>query len=539
MSTIRPSYPSYQQRGRRLVYGPAPARYPYRWPYPVQVRRVPLRRTPAWTLIPAAAANLALVILPALFMLAVYVMFVLSGRVLPGVRVGQIYAGGQTPEQLAQILAASWDGERTLLLTDGDRSWPVSSGEVGLGIDAQATAANAFEIGRGLGSLGDTLWVLRFGEINVDPVIAFDPLAAEAGLNRLAGEINQPARNAELRLENGQWSAIPGQNGSSLDIHETMRLIALDPAGVLERRYLPVVTRPVIPRINDLTPVIDRLRAAVQQPLVVQAYDPVTDEYIPVPIPPERFAAWVTVEPRGDDFVLDIDPQQLVDYLAEWEPALGEGKTLEPFTPPDDLAERWQTGRPVTVFVRHGPTSYTVQPGDTLTQIAFKVGMPYWKIQQANPHIDPNRLIAGQSLVIPSKNEMLPLPVIPGKRIVISISQQRMWTYENGGLRSEHVISTGIDRSPTIPGIYQVQTHELEAYASVWDLTMPHFMGIYEGWPGFMNGIHGLPTLSNGRRLWEGNLGRPVSYGCIILGLSEAEALYHWADDGVIVEIRP
>jgi lipoprotein-anchoring transpeptidase ErfK/SrfK len=33
-------------------------------------------------------------------------------------------------------------------------------------------------------------------------------------------------------------------------------------------------------------------------------------------------------------------------------------------------------------------------------------------------------------------------------------------------------------------------------------------------------------------------LGRPASFGCIILPLDEAEWLYGWADDGVVVEIR-
>ena len=53
-----------------------------------------------------------------------------------------------------------------------------------------------------------------------------------------------------------------------------------------------------------------------------------------------------------------------------------------------------------------------------------------------------------------------------------------------------------------------------------------------------MNGIHGLPLLSNGHRLWASNLGTPASYGCIILDLDEAEELYYWADEGVVVEIR-
>ncbi len=41
-----------------------------------------------------------------------------------------------------------------------------------------------------------------------------------------------------------------------------------------------------------------------------------------------------------------------------------------------------------------------------------------------------------------------------------------------------------------MPGVFQVYSHELNAYASKWDLSMPHFLGIYEAAPGFTNGIH-------------------------------------------------
>jgi lipoprotein-anchoring transpeptidase ErfK/SrfK len=54
-----------------------------------------------------------------------------------------------------------------------------------------------------------------------------------------------------------------------------------------------------------------------------------------------------------------------------------------------------------------------------------------------------------------------------------------------------------------------------------------------------MNGIHGLPVLSNGQRLWANVLGQPASYGCIILDLQPAKWLYNWAEDGVVVEIQP
>ncbi len=196
-------------------------------------------------------------------------------------------------------------------------------------------------------------------------------------------------------------------------------------------------------------------------------------------------------------------------------------------------------GKPFWMLVSHAPTTHTVQPGETLLAISWNEGMPYWKIIQANPGIDPDTLHTGQSIYIPSKDELLPLPIVANKRIVISISQQHLWVYQDGQQLSEHVISTGIDRSPTQPGVFQVQIHEPEAYASEWDLFMPDFLGIYEAWPGFMNGIHGLPMLSNGRRLWAKILGKPASYGCIIMDLDEAKALYNWAENGVVVEIQP
>ena len=64
------------------------------------------------------------------------------------------------------------------------------------------------------------------------------------------------------------------------------------------------------------------------------------------------------------------------------------------------------------------------------------------------------------------------------------------------------------------------------------------WLGIY--WAGSTeNGIHALPILSNGQRLWAGDLGTPVSYGCVVLGTEEARMLYAWAEVGTPVVIQP
>jgi hypothetical protein len=66
---------------------------------------------------------------------------------------------------------------------------------------------------------------------------------------------------------------------------------------------------------------------------------------------------------------------------------------------------------------------------------------------------------------------------------------------------------------------------------------MPYWLGIY--WAGSLeNGIHALPILPSGQRLWQGYLGTPVSYGCVILGTIEAQTLYNWAEVGTPVVIQ-
>jgi lipoprotein-anchoring transpeptidase ErfK/SrfK len=114
-----------------------------------------------------------------------------------------------------------------------------------------------------------------------------------------------------------------------------------------------------------------------------------------------------------------------------------------------------------------------------------------------------------------------------------------MWAFEDGKLKWEWTISTGLPDSPTSPGVFQIQSHEDVAYAANWDLYMPSFMGIYRPAPGqeFMNGFHGFPSRDRKQILWERSLGRPVTYGCILLDTENAKKLYDWGANGVIVEI--
>lgn len=490
------------------------------------------------------ALILSLLLLVFLFLFSgiaiAYGYYQLGERIYPGVEVNQLNLGGATTREAAQLLEQTWDTSTTILVSNGLQSHQLTPSQLGLQLDAVRTARNAYSVGR-QGTILERLRRIFFGwkeQPVILPTVNLDLEAARTGLESIAPLMSKSPRDATIRVEGTEIVAVPPELGYTINIDKTLETIASDPQQVFQTGFLAVVPEPVIPAVSDVTPVLDDANELLARASEIRIFDPVQDEYMVMPVPPDRVADWLRVSLMGGEPQITLDPAMVAAYLQEISSQLGGNRAIdgEKFGAP--LAEALSNNEPFTVIAHHLPTRYVVQNGDTLLKLGWNLGIPFWMILQANPGLDPDHLIAGTELVIPSKNDLLPLPVVPNKRIVISLSRQRLTVYENGAQIAQHIISTGIDRSPTQPGIFQVQTHDKNAYASVWDLYMPNFLGIYEAWPGFMNGIHGLPMLSNGRRMWANSLGRPASYGCIILGLQEAEWLYAWAEDGVIVEIR-
>jgi lipoprotein-anchoring transpeptidase ErfK/SrfK len=165
-------------------------------------------------------------------------------------------------------------------------------------------------------------------------------------------------------------------------------------------------------------------------------------------------------------------------------------------------------------------------------------------LAQINNLSNPSLLYSGQTLTIPASGALTQTTPqadnsVPAanKHIIVDVSDQRAYIYENGDLKWTFVISTGIPGRETWRGEFKIQNKLPNAYASTWDLQMPYWLGFYWAGP-LQNGFHALPILSNGVRLWEGLLGAPASYGCVILSVEDAPLLYDWADIGTPVTVR-
>ena len=153
------------------------------------------------------------------------------------------------------------------------------------------------------------------------------------------------------------------------------------------------------------------------------------------------------------------------------------------------------------------------------------------------PAVVAMELVDDNAVPVRNPQEPLPVPVTGGgKYILVDISEQHMYVYEGDALIYSFVASTGINNGTRV-GTFAVQSKIPNAYGATWDIWMPNWLGIY--WSGSLeNGIHALPILPNGATLWEGYLGRPVSYGCVVLGTYESQLLYEWAEIGTPVELQ-
>ncbi len=190
------------------------------------------------------------------------------------------------------------------------------------------------------------------------------------------------------------------------------------------------------------------------------------------------------------------------------------------------------------------PVSWSVaviaKPTETATALPTATAIPPRAPVAPTDTVEPTSslsmsIVENTATVAPASQDQ-PLADSGGKSIVVSISEQHLYAYDNGALVYSYVVSTGSGNS-TRAGTFHVLDKIPNAYGATWNIWMPDWMGIY--WAGTLeNGIHALPILPGGGRLWEGLLGTPVSYGCVVLGIDEALQLYNWADIGTPVEIR-
>lgn len=145
-------------------------------------------------------------------------------------------------------------GGEPIIVRDGNRSWRAYPWELGLRTNFEPIADQALLLGHRnnpLASIADQLQCLWFGcDLGIDA--QFDVHTAQAYLGWLAPQVEQPARDASLRIQGVRVLATPAQNGRVLNGEETLERIR---QRVLQNERGDIVlafreTQPLIAEVN-------------------------------------------------------------------------------------------------------------------------------------------------------------------------------------------------------------------------------------------------------------------------------------------------
>jgi lipoprotein-anchoring transpeptidase ErfK/SrfK len=493
------------------------------------------------------AAGILLVLLGALVGLTFFCGWVFmkrmerlySHRVFPNVYALGVQLGGKTPAEATAELqkVAPYVDTGVLVLRDGERQWSYRWSQAGLGVDVEATVQAAYAKGRS-GSLADQAAVWFYYH-DILPRFTFDEVAAHTLLAELSVEASSPVVDPQLALDQGRIVLVPGRAGRLLDISATLGQLQTR-GGAPGRVEISLVFEDVAPPELAVEAINAEAETLLNRQIQIHAYDVLTGETLTWNLGRDEIATWLylTTHEDGQPSV-GINQHGIRSTLIALADGLGDGRGFLFDEAAAQTRVAFDAGQTdLWLYLTHPERIYVVQSGDTLTSLSARHGMPAGLVAEANPSIDIDRLYVGQEIRIPSQDILTPHMPVPDKKIVVSVTEQRTRVYENGQLLYEWVVSTGLEDSPTHQGTFQVLGKDENAYASQWDLWMPYFVSVYPAGGGVINGFHELPILSNGRRLWAGSLGRPASYGCIILGIPDAEVLYNWAEVGVTVVIE-
>ena len=194
-------------------------------------------------------------------------------------------------------------------------------------------------------------------------------------------------------------------------------------------------------------------------------------------------------------------------------------------------------------FNAENGTPYVIQPGEHLAEIAQRYGISWPALVQVNNIVDPNRIEAGQTILIPQAGTIRDLGIVTplveqtaapaatigvGKQIIVDLSDSRIFAYEDGTLVRNVVVSTGLPATPTVQGNFTVERKYESQLMSGPGYYLPNVQWIMYFYSGYA--IHGT--------YWHNNFGQPMSHGCVNLPNDEALWFYQWAPAGTPVLVQ-
>ncbi len=243
-----------------------------------------------------------------------------ADRIYPGVHVWGVSVGGLRPPEAARRLEAALALPSVTFVGPGG-SWTPTPADLGLRLEAEATAQAAFRIGRGPDDGPLTHLLLLINGRSLSPILSWDERAARLYLQSLAEHINVPPVEAALTLEGTQVRTTTARPGRALDVESTLQALRQaiqSPTG----GAVSLVVRDVFPQVADAEAARLQAEALLSQPFVLLLPNPREGDPGPWFLSPEELAGMIAVAIQGDRLNVTLDREKLRAYLETLAPAL-------------------------------------------------------------------------------------------------------------------------------------------------------------------------------------------------------------------------
>lgn len=288
-----------------------------------------------------------------------------TDRVYPGVSVAGMPLGDLTSTEAAGAIADAltpYPGPEITLQFE-ERTWVLRAEEVGVSVDAGATAAAAFAVGRaGLSStlngsvvdlfagLGNDMlvqWQAMRDGVELQPILQYNEDLLNNTVRRIAEEVNLASVEGRLNIAGLEVSGMPGQVGRTVDVEATRQTLS-----TLARRglggFVELVVEEKRPAILSVDPAVEKAKTVLGRSFILTA--DTVDGVQRYSADAAKVRQWLTLTPvGGEDGIVDLevslDREQVTSFIADiagqlereaydatldWDAAAGKVVVLEP-----------------------------------------------------------------------------------------------------------------------------------------------------------------------------------------------------------------
>jgi vancomycin resistance protein YoaR len=241
------------------------------------------------------------------------------GRVLPGVRVGDVDLSGLDPAAASERLRAAYGslGEGEVIVTgpDGDRS--ISYADIGRGPDVEAMLAEAMAVGRDGNAVDRVIADARTAVrgVTLTPRVTYDPDALADEVVAFANSLAREPVNASVDVvDETKFVVVPGSDGRLADPAVPVEA-ALADLGELDAPASLTYELPVRPIPADIT-TVEAFNAKKDAERIAARITLAVDDAKQA-ITTTRIRSWLTFAPTTDGgYGVTVDTSELPDILA-------------------------------------------------------------------------------------------------------------------------------------------------------------------------------------------------------------------------------